>query len=53
MQQRSDDRLLAYLDGELERGAAARGRSFARRRSSCRQRMAALAESANLLRLAF
>jgi anti-sigma factor RsiW len=53
MQQRSDDRLVAYLDGELD---------VAQRReveawldadpAACRQ-MAALAEAAHLLRLAF
>jgi anti-sigma factor RsiW len=53
MQQLSDDRLVAYMDGELE---VAQRRAVEARLDAdpaARQRVAALAESAHLLRLAF
>ena len=53
MQQRSDDRLIAYLDGELEVAQRREVEAWLDADPAARQRMAALAESANLLRLAF
>ena len=53
MQQRSDDRLIAYLDGELEVAQRREVEAWLDADPSARHRMAALAESANLLRLAF
>ena len=54
MQQRSDDdRLIAYLDGELEVGQRREVEALLDADPAARQRMAALAESANLLRCAF
>ena len=53
MQQRSDDRLIAYLDGELEIAQRREVEAWLDADPSARHRMAALAESANLLRLAF
>src|SRR5262249_7265667 len=53
MQQRSDDRLIAYLDGELEIAQRREVEVWLDADPSARHRMAALAESASLLRLAF
>ena len=53
MQQRSDDRLVAYVDGELEVAQRREVEAWLDADSAARQRMAALAESAHLLRLAF
>jgi anti-sigma factor RsiW len=53
MQQRSDDRLIAYLDGELEVAQRREVEAWLDVDPAARQRMAELAESANLLRLAF
>ena len=52
MQQRSDERLVAYLDGELEAAQQREVEAWLDADPSARQRMAALAESAHLLRLA-
>jgi anti-sigma factor RsiW len=52
MQQRSDDRLVAYLDGELEVAQRREIDDWLDADPAARQRMAALAESAHLLRLA-
>jgi len=52
MQQRSDDRLIAYLDGELEVAQRREVEAWLEADPAARQRMAALAESASLLRLA-
>jgi anti-sigma factor RsiW len=52
-QQRSDDRLIAYLDGELEVAQRREVEAWLDADPAARQRMAALVESANLLRLAF
>jgi anti-sigma factor RsiW len=52
MQQRSDDRLVAYLDGELEVAQRREVEAWLEADPAARQRMAALAESASLLRLA-
>jgi anti-sigma factor RsiW len=53
MQQRNDDRLIAYLDGELEVAQRREVEAWLDADPAARRRMAALAESANLLRLAF
>jgi anti-sigma factor RsiW len=53
MQQRSDDRLVAYLDGELEMAQRREVEAWLDVDPAARQRMAALAESTQLLRLAF
>jgi anti-sigma factor RsiW len=53
MQQRSDDRLVAYLDGELEVAQRREVEAWLDADPAARQRMAALVESAHLLRLAF
>ena len=50
MQQRSDDRLVAYLDGELEIGQRREVEAWLDADPAARQRMAALAESTRLLR---
>ena len=52
MQQRSDDRLIAYLDGELEMGRRREVEAWLDTDPAARQRMAALAESTRLLRRA-
>ena len=52
MQQRSDDRLIAYLDGELEVAERREVEDWLEADPAARLRMAALAESARLLRLA-
>jgi anti-sigma factor RsiW len=53
MQQRSDDRLVAYLDGELEVAQRREVEAWLDADPVARRRMAALAESAHLLRQAF
>jgi len=53
MQQRNDDRLIAYLDGELEVAQRHEVEAWLDADPAAHRRMAALAESANLLRLAF
>jgi len=53
MQQRSDDRLVAYLDGELDVAQRREVEAWLDADPAARRRMAALAESAHLLRLAF
>jgi anti-sigma factor RsiW len=53
MQQRSDDRLVAYVDGELEVAQRREVEAWLDADPAARQRLAALAESAHLLRLAF
>jgi len=53
MQQRSDDRLVAYLDGELEVAQRREVEVWLDADPAACRRMAALAESAHLLRLAF
>jgi anti-sigma factor RsiW len=52
MQQRSDDRLIAYLDGELEVAQRREVEAWLDADPVARQRLAALSESARLLRLA-
>jgi len=51
MQQHSDDRLVAYLDGELEAAQQREVEAWLDADPAARRRMAALAESARLLRL--
>jgi anti-sigma factor RsiW len=53
MQQHSDDRLIAYLDGELETAQRRELETWLKVDPDARRRLAALAESAHLLRLAF
>ena len=53
MQQRSDDDLVAYLDGELDVAQRREVEAWLDADPAARRRMAALAESAHLLRLAF
>jgi anti-sigma factor RsiW len=53
MQQRSDERLVAYLDGELEIAQRREVEAWLDADPAARRRMAALAESAHLLRQAF
>jgi anti-sigma factor RsiW len=53
MQKRSDDRLIAYLDGELEVADRRDVEAWLDNDPTARERLAALAESANLVRLAF
>ena len=53
MQQRSDDRLVAYLDGELETSQQREVEAWLDADPEARHQLAALAESARLLRLAF
>lgn len=52
MPQRSDDRLVAYLDGELEMSQRREVEAWLDADPAARRRMAGLAESARLLRLA-
>src|SRR5262249_26024446 len=52
MQQLSDDRLIAYLDGELEVAQRREVEAWLDADPAARHRMAALAESATLRRLA-
>jgi anti-sigma factor RsiW len=53
MQQCSDERLVAYLDGELEVAQRREVEAWLDADPAARQRMASLAESAHRLRLAF
>jgi len=53
MQKRSDDRLIAYLDGEIEMAERREIEAWLDTDPAARQKLAALAESANLVRLAF
>jgi anti-sigma factor RsiW len=53
MQKRSDDRLVGYLDGELEMDERRDIEAWLDTDPAARDRLAALAESANLVRLAF
>lgn len=53
MQKRSDDRLVAYLDGELEPAERRGVEAWLDSDPSAREKLAVLAESANLVRLAF
>jgi anti-sigma factor RsiW len=53
MQKRSDDRLIAYLDGELEMAERREIEAWLDTDPAAREKLAALAESANLVRLAF
>ena len=53
MQKRSDDRLIAYLDGELEMAERGDVEAWIEADPLARDRLAALAQSAGLLRSAF
>jgi anti-sigma factor RsiW len=53
MQKRSDDRLIAYLDGELEMAERREVEAWLATDPAAREKLSALAESANLVRLAF
>jgi anti-sigma factor RsiW len=53
MQRRSDDRLIAYLDGQIEMAERREIEAWLDSDPEARERLAALAGSANLLRLAF
>jgi anti-sigma factor RsiW len=53
MPQRSDDRLVAYLDGELETAERREIETWLDADPAARRKLAALAESAHVLRLAF
>jgi anti-sigma factor RsiW len=53
MQKRSDDRLVAYLDGELEMAQRREVEAWLEADPAARETLAGLAESANLLRAAF
>ncbi len=53
MQKRSDDRLIAYLDGELEVADRRDVEAWLDSDPAARERLATLADSANLVRLAF
>src|SRR6266446_2135802 len=53
MQKRSDHRLIAYLDGELEMAERRDIEAWLDTDPAAREKLAALAESANLVRLAF
>jgi anti-sigma factor RsiW len=53
MQKHSDDRLSAYLDGEVEAAERREIEAWLDRDPAARDRLSALAESANLVRLAF
>ncbi|MGC2199646.1 MAG: hypothetical protein WA633_05785 [Stellaceae bacterium] len=53
MPKRSDDRLIAYLDGEVEAAERREIEAWLDRDPAARDRLSALAESANLVRLAF
>ncbi|MGH7117222.1 MAG: anti-sigma factor family protein [Stellaceae bacterium] len=53
MQQRSDDRLVAYLDGELEAAERRDIEAWLESDPTARRRLAALTESADLVRRAF
>jgi anti-sigma factor RsiW len=53
MQKRSDDRLIAYLDGELEMAERREIEAWLGTDPAAREKLAAFAESANLVRLAY
>ena len=53
MSKRGDDRLIAYLDGEIETTERREIEAWLDADPAARERLAALAESANLVRLAF
>lgn len=53
MQKRSDDRLVAYLDGEVKMAEQREIETWLAADPDAREKLAALAESTNLLRLAF
>lgn len=53
MQKRDDDRLIAYLDGELEAAERREVEAWLNIDPAAREKLAALAESANLVRLAY
>ncbi len=53
MQQRSDDCLLAYLDGELDAAARREVEAWLDNDPAAAERLAALTQSVNLVRLAF
>jgi len=53
MQKRSDDRLVAYIDGELEMAEQREVEAWLDADPAARERFAALAASTNLVRLAF
>jgi anti-sigma factor RsiW len=53
MQKRSDDRLVAYLDGEIEPAERRDIEAWLETDPIAREKLSALAESANLVRLAF
>src|SRR6266446_3422814 len=53
MQKRSDDRLIAYLDGELEMAEQRDIEAWLDSDPAAREKLQALAESGNLVRLAF
>jgi len=53
MQKRSDDCLIAYLDGEIEMAERRDIEAWLDTDPAAREKLAALAESANLVRLAF
>jgi anti-sigma factor RsiW len=53
MQKRSDDRLIAYLDGELEVADRRNVEAWLDSDPTARERLAALSDSGNLVRLAF
>src|SRR5438552_6457878 len=53
MQKRSDDRLIAYLDGELEVAERREVEAWLDTDPTARDKLAALAASANLVRLAY
>src|SRR5215470_4272247 len=53
MQQRSDERLVAYLDGELETAQRREVEAWLDADPAARQQLAALADSTHLLRLAY
>jgi anti-sigma factor RsiW len=53
MQKRSDDRLVAYLDGEMEMAERREIEAWLATDPAAREKLAALGESANLVRVAF
>src|SRR5215470_4648719 len=53
MQKRGDDRLVAYLDGELEMAERREIEAWLATDPAAREKLAALGESASLVRLAF
>src|SRR5262245_56848579 len=53
MPKRGDDRLIAYLDGEIETTERREIEAWLDADPAARERLMALAESANLVRLAF